>query len=128
MGNVEICISQYSKANVFGFNESYSFDPRIIVMCKLIQESDVENGAQNFLHKNNMTINFSALVKTTLRFDIKTVNLKASGPMSAPDCYKFKIKITFDNSDHDGQMILDLDANAVRLVCNGKEIYFKIFH
>lgn len=121
MGDIEICVHQYSKGEIFGFNESYSFDPRINVMCKLMQEKDSNDGAQNFLHKNNMTILFSALVKTTVRFDIKTVNLKASGPMSAPDCYKFKIHITFDNSDHDGQMILDLDATAVRLVCNGKD-------
>jgi mucolipin 3 len=122
MGDVEICISQYSKGTIFGFNESYSFDPRINVMCGLITESDVDDGVQSYLQRRNMTIQFSALVKATLRFDIKTVNLKASGPMSAPDCYKFKIKITFDNSDHDGQVIMDLDATAVRLVCNGKKI------
>jgi mucolipin 3 len=45
--------------------------------------------------------------------------LKAAGPITPPDCYKFKIKILFDNKDFDGQMLLSLDAEPIRLICKG---------
>lgn len=119
VGPIKICLYEYREGTVFGFNESYIFNPEIDTTCLTVHKNDTGEGIQKFLHRHNITIQFSALVKTTLKFAIKTVNLKASGPMSAPDCYKFKIIITFDNSDHDGQMILDLDALPERLVCRG---------
>jgi hypothetical protein len=32
-------------------------------------------------------------------------------------------QISFDNEDHDGQMLLSLDADAVRLYCKGDVEY-----
>lgn len=119
VGPIKICLSQYREGTIFGFNESYIFNPEIDTKCLTLIDGDAPNGAQEFLHRHNTTIQFSALVKMTMHFNIKTVNLKASGPISAPDCYKFKITISFDNSDHDGQMILQLDAVPERLVCKG---------
>lgn len=127
IGPIKICLYQYREGTIFGFNESYIFNPEIDTTCLMMHERDTPGGAQNFLHKHNISIQFSALVRTTMHFNIKTVNLKASGPMSAPDCYKFKVEITFDNADHDGQMILQLDAVPERLVCKGKrEICMKL--
>lgn len=121
MGPIHLCLYQYRQGTVFGFNESYIFDPQIDTICLIIHKNDTEKGGvQEFLHRHDIFIQFSALVKTTMNFNIKTVNLKASGPMSAPDCYKFKVSILLDNSDHDGQMIVSLEATPERLVCQGK--------
>lgn len=122
MGPIEICLSQYREGTVFGFNESYIFNPEIDTNCLKLHKNDTEKGdVQEFLHRNEVYIQFSALVKTFVHFSIKTVNLKAgSGPMTAPDCYKFKVTILMDNSDHDGQMIISLDAIPERLVCQGE--------
>ncbi|GBP15441.1 Mucolipin-1 [Eumeta japonica] len=60
------------------------------------------------------------LVKATLSFSLKTVNLRAAGPVSPPDCYRFDIQIILDNQDHDGQMSLDLEAEPVKLLCKDK--------
>lgn len=119
MGDITICLQYYREGIVFGFNESYIFNPEIDKKCLDFQLSDQGTSIQDFLHKHETFIQFSALVKTTVEFDIKTVNLKASGPMSAPDCYNFHVTITLDNTDHDGQMILELDAVPERLVCKG---------
>lgn len=73
---------------------------------------------KNLLINKNITINFSALVKAHLKFSIKTVNLKAAGPMTPPDCYEFDVVIIMDNSDFDGQMLLSLEAEPKRLQCN----------
>lgn len=128
MGPVKICLSQYREGIVFGFNESYVFNPEIDVSCQTLGANDTKQdtfkGIQEYLRNNSIYIQFSALVKTQIIFSIKTVNLKASGPISAPDCYQFDIEITFDNSDHDGQMILSLEAEPTRLFCEG-DVQFK---
>lgn len=124
IGRIKFCIHQYREGIVFGFNESYVFNPEIDVNCVSLYENDTRQGIQHYLHTKEIFIQFSALVKTTVEFSIKTVNLKASGPISAPDCYRFDIVILFDNSDHDGQMILSLEAEPMRLFCEG-DVQFK---
>lgn len=44
---------------------------------------------------------------------------KSSDRRSDPDCYQFDVTMLFDNSDHDGQMLLSLDAEPIRLHCQG---------
>jgi mucolipin len=46
-----------------------------------------------FLKEHNIMINFSSLVKAEITFSLKTVNFKAAGPITPPDCYKFNIKV-----------------------------------
>ena len=53
---------------------------------------------------------------------LKTINLKESGPLRPPECYKFIITIEFDNSNHDGQILLRLDADTYRLDCKGDRV------
>merc|ERR1719410_3011867 len=40
-----------------------------------------------------------------------------AGPVQQPDCFQFKIRINFDNKDHDGQLPLNLKMEPVRLHC-----------
>jgi mucolipin len=49
--------------------------------------------SKEFLHEHGIVINFSALVKAAITFSLKTVNLKAAGPITPPDCYEFSIKV-----------------------------------
>ncbi|CRL03257.1 CLUMA_CG016517, isoform B [Clunio marinus] len=127
VGNITFCLYEYKEGIVFGFNESYVFNPEIVVKCLIMTQNDTVDGIQSYLHKENIFIQFSALVKTTIEFSIKTINLKASGPISAPDCYQFDIAILFDNTDHDGQVILSLEAEPTRLFCEG-DVSFKTTH
>jgi mucolipin len=46
-----------------------------------------------YLKEHGITINFSALVRAVMKFSLKTVNFKAAGPITPPDCYKFNIKV-----------------------------------
>ncbi|XP_073998934.1 mucolipin-3-like isoform X2 [Rhodnius prolixus] len=113
-----ICLHLYKEGLIFGFNESYVFNSEITVKCcnlSIFGHSKLSVG----LCLNNYSIQFSALVKATVKFSLKTVNFKTAGPLSQPDCYKFNIVILFDNGDMDGQMVLSLDAEPVRLQCKG---------
>lgn len=123
MAPMRLCIYHYEQGDIFGFNESYVFNPQIDLVCFNLTKNVTETGTKAYLTKLNMDINFSALVKATLDFSVKTVNFKAAGRIAPPDCYEFLIQILFDNSDHDGQMMLSLDAEPIRLHCQGNIEY-----
>lgn len=117
---VKMCLYRYKEGTIFGFNESYIFNPEIDGLCVELGQDVLKNGSKAWFKEHQIELAFSAFVKATLDFSIKTVNFKAAGPITPPDCYRFDIEILFDNSDHDGQVILTLDAEPTRLSCTGK--------
>ncbi|XP_001606145.2 mucolipin-3 [Nasonia vitripennis] len=118
VGVVVLCLHHYEEGIIFAYNESYIFNSKIVEKCINITKQEEETVTSKLLmQQNKIPVNFSALVKAELKFDVKTVNLKAAGPITPPDCYRFRIKILMDNKDFDGQMLLSLDAEPVRLVC-----------
>nr|NVI71493.1 transient receptor potential cation channel, mucolipin ortholog [Cucujiformia] len=125
MTDMVLCLYQYKKGIIFGFNESYVFNSEIIRSCVNISD-DASNGplvSKEYIANKNLEINFSALVRAELLFSLKTVNFKAAGRISPPNCYRFDITISFNNEDHDGQMALELDAEPFRLMCKGDVEY-----
>ncbi|CAA9998037.1 unnamed protein product [Nesidiocoris tenuis] len=111
------CNHHFKEGEIFGFNESYSFNSEIVTSC-----CDITSFPFNGCNDSS-PINFASLVKATLEFSLKTVNLKAAGPLSPPDCYRFDIQILFNNEGMDGQMLLSLEAEPIRLECNGNYEY-----
>lgn len=101
------------------------FDNEIVETCMNIslEMFGAFNSSHNLLQDRNINVNFSALVRAHLKFTLKTVNLKAAGPMTPPDCYQFNVKIDFNNRDFDGQMLLSLDAEPRKLQCKGDTRY-----
>lgn len=122
---VRLCLYNYKQGIIFGFNESYVFDKQIEETCiNITHQNYTEVSASKLLLSlENISINFSALVRAHLLFAVKTVNFKAAGPMTPPDCYQFNIIIDLDNRDFDGQMLLSLDAEPKRLECKGDTRY-----
>nr|NVI71454.1 transient receptor potential cation channel, mucolipin ortholog [Cucujiformia] len=123
MSDMVLCRYEYKDGEIFGFNESYVFNSEIVKTCSNISY-DLTQG--QFNSKNYFAsedFKFSALVRATLDFSLKTVNFKSAGRISPPNCYQFDITILFDNEDHDGQMVLSLDAEPVRLNCKGDVEY-----
>lgn len=123
MAPLRLCLSHYREGSIFGFNESYVFNSEIMESCLNLTGNITAIGSQAYLAEHNRSFGFSALVQATLGFSVKTVNFKAAGPIAPPDCYQFDIEILFDNRDHDGQMLLSLDAEPIRLHCKGNVEY-----
>lgn len=119
IGEIQFCVCEFQQGAIYGFNESYNFDPRIVTKCAVIPNDEYQKGIQDYLRESQMVIHFPGLVKATVEFAVKTVNLKSVGPFKPPDCYKFDIKIVFDNSNHDGQMLLTLQVEPMKLLCHG---------
>lgn len=123
MAPLKLCLYQYKEGVIFGFNESYIFNSEIDKSCINLTGNVTTVGSEKYLASEGVVISFSSLVKATLAFSVKTVNFKVAGPIAPPDCYQFDIQILFDNTDHDGQMLLALDAEPIRLHCKGDVEY-----
>lgn len=125
MGSPLLCLHEYKEGIIFGFNESYVFNSEIDKHCinLTVPQNASEFSSKEYLRSKNMDVNFSALVRATLEFAVKTVNFKAAGAITPPDCYRFDVKIDMDNGDQDGQMLLSLEAEPMRLVCQGDVEY-----
>nr|NVI71460.1 transient receptor potential cation channel, mucolipin ortholog [Cucujiformia] len=124
MSDMVLCIDSYKQGDIFGFNESYTFNSDIITTCSNISHDITLGKFNSKSYFESEDIKFSALVRATLDFSLKTVNFKSAGRISPPNCYQFDITILFDNEDHDGQMILSLDAEPIRLNCKGDVEYY----
>ncbi|XP_065162085.1 mucolipin-3-like [Atheta coriaria] len=122
MGPMKLCLYQYKKAIIYGFNESYVFNPEVIKSCyDILFNETSEVSTEEYLQ--NEDINFAALVRASLSFSLKTISFKSAGRITPPNCYLFNIFINFINEDHDGQMLLTLDTVPKRLQCNGDVKY-----
>lgn len=128
MDSLTFCIHHYKEGKVFGFNESYVFDSNIIIDCMELNISENTRikgyDSKAELKKLGKEIEFSSFLKAELYIAVKTVNFKAAGPISSPDCYLFNIVIKLDNYDMDGQLLVSLDAEPLRLICKGDVHYF----
>lgn len=118
------CTYYYKKGIIHGFNESYEFNSEIVYSCVNFTNGEHKLfKSKEFIKNAGIEINFAALVRAELQFSLKTINFRAAGPITLPDCYRFDIKIIFDNEDHDGQMSLILDADPFKLACKGDKAY-----
>lgn len=78
MAPLKLCLYQYKQGVIFGFNESYIFNPDIIKSCMNLTGNVTSMGSKDYLASKDVVISFSALVKATLEFSLKTVNFKVS--------------------------------------------------
>ncbi|CAK1586494.1 unnamed protein product [Parnassius mnemosyne] len=118
------CQYNYKQGTIYGFNESYEFNSEIIETCINFTMPDGELfQSKPYIENAGMDINFAALVRAKLMFSIKTINFRAAGPITPPECVRFDVEIIFDNEDHDGQMSLSLEAEPYKLACNGDKAY-----
>ncbi|KAJ2944159.1 hypothetical protein O0L34_g18130 [Tuta absoluta] len=121
----QFCMQNYKQGIINGFNESYEFNSEIVSTCiNFTKSSDAEVfKSQRFLTDVRLNISFAALVRAELQFSLKTINFRAAGLITPPDCFRFDIQVVFDNEDHDGQMSLYLEAEPYKLTCKGDKNY-----
>ena len=72
-----------------------------------------------YLMEKNASIDFYSLCQATLTFAIRSVFLSPVGFDEPPICYEFKVKIVYDNSLHDGRMLVYLTTRSRQKTCNG---------
>jgi len=126
---VEMCKTQYKTGFIWAYNESFIFDSTQETKCfymypVLDMATNVSTfNARIYLDNINETIDFDRLVEIRLNFAVKTIHLKTLTKLNSPDCYQFNISIIYDNSDHNGQIPVHLEAQEIALTCHGQILY-----
>lgn len=76
MAPLQLCLYQYKQGIIFGFNESYVFNPEIDRVCLQLAGNVTQMGSREYLASKDVVVNFESLVTATLEFSLKTVNFK----------------------------------------------------
>lgn len=122
---MDFCKTFFKEGQIFGFNESYSFDNTILKDCLSIFPTTPINhttwdnfSSREYFSANNFSIQFDRLIKGELTFALKTVLFKSS--LEAPDCYVFNVTIVYLNQNRGGKIDVALDMAPKFLRCKGK--------
>lgn len=114
--------TKHFRGDVFPENATVTIHGTPIENCKVIpplypsgSESWDDFNLQVFLQ--NFTLNFRTLIKATLHFRLKTIFIKSMTKLDVPECYKLKNVVTYDNSDHDGQLVISLKIKSTKVKC-----------
>ncbi|XP_068230056.1 mucolipin-3-like isoform X3 [Palaemon carinicauda] len=117
-----LCISQYASGHAFVKNNSYVLNDNITKNCIDIPPSEANATGWNvkeFLEEKNVTFDFDLLLNTDFTFNLRTIKLRVNLPFDTPECYHLTGKVIFNNHDHDGQILVELDVAARVLECDG---------
>lgn len=75
---------------------------------------------EEYLKVHNFSLAFERLNFITLSFPVRTIYLNTMDHSDEPDCYDVNITITYDNTLHDGQTLINLESQNIRKPCNGR--------
>jgi hypothetical protein len=129
-----ICITKFREGTMWPHNQSYAFDAEVVQECFEVTPIKYFNTTMNstaekydirqFFKEQNRTINFDRLNKLEIKFALKTVHLKTDGGnvLAEADCFQFNVTILYDNSKHNGQVLVTLNTDLLMLDCLGTTI------
>jgi len=88
--------------------------------CKFIPEEEIHsfNSSKEWLE--DLNIYWPSVERLYLNFSLTSVTLKALGPVPTPDCFQFRLHINIGNKDKDGQLVVELGMEPIRLECPNK--------
>ena len=109
--SLEFCVQHYKHGNIskdLNFIVDYSLKTQCIYLTE--EEATSFNSSKEWLVANNLTMPWHSTERIHLSFNLTSMTLKPLGfwaPLQ-PNCFMFRVHVTFDNTDHDGQMVLNL--------------------
>ncbi|XP_061180891.1 mucolipin-3-like [Saccostrea echinata] len=126
---LSMCVEEYREGKVYD-NDTYVFDPKVTTVCFDLQPVPVYNEATNstelqydllaILKKQNRTLYFDRILLITLKFRLRSIRLALERKSHEPECFKINGRIVFDDSNKDGQMVVDLFSSLDEFKCSGK--------
>uniref|UniRef100_A0A0N4ZAV0 PKD_channel domain-containing protein n=1 Tax=Parastrongyloides trichosuri TaxID=131310 RepID=A0A0N4ZAV0_PARTI len=127
---MSMCIEKI--ANVEINNNNYEFDVSPREECsflnyttsEILKLRDDPLYMKELLEKRNLTLTAEeslSISKVLLMFNLRTIHYSPANKDQTPECYLIKVKITFDNSRHTGQVFIDLNSViSYEQICNGR--------
>lgn len=78
--------------------------------------------SDDYLRSVNFTLNFDTLISFKVRFPLRTIYYSAAGSAATLRCYDLNITIVYDNSDHDGEIPIELTTERRVHQCKEADI------
>jgi len=132
---IKMCKTYYKRGQIFAFNQSYDFDAEEIHDCFPILPYKTYNAStskgnwsldyniEDYLNAINKSITFDRIITVELIFDLNTVHLRGLSKVNRPECFSFHVQIVFENTNHNGQMLITLSIDETPLECYGSVRY-----
>ena len=129
---MELCSEHYSGGTLYqnGSFTIYSEKYNDCVPVYPVEEVNKTTGEIYFnydivkyMQQLNKTEIFHRIIKLTLKFKLRSYRLNAEEIKVVPACFLVHGKIVFDDSNRDGQMLLDLRTELEERTCHGQFSY-----
>ncbi|GBO06009.1 Mucolipin-3 [Araneus ventricosus] len=121
---MDFCVSQYD-GQVFAANLTIQvidlLEERCVAIPPLYPSGDPqwENfSMSSFLEQSNHTLNFKTLINAKLKLKLKTIFIKSLNKLDFPECYRLKLLVKYDNTEHDGQLVIKLTIRSTKFSCH----------
>ncbi|KAI1294959.1 Mucolipin-3 [Halotydeus destructor] len=127
MSAIEFCKDHYKLGIVDPTTYFYNYTNKVEHECiDVYNETLMPNDPtwqdfdmEDYLEYHNFSLIFSKLLQVTLKIPLRTIYLNSLDPSNKPECYDTDVKITYDNTQHDGQIVISLTADGYKHSCNG---------
>ncbi|RWS31941.1 mucolipin-3-like protein [Leptotrombidium deliense] len=123
---IKFCRQHFAEGSADASTFTFNYDRQIVHNCTTIDvhfpagDSQWNNfSSKEYFEKNRIKIMFERLLVASVRFTIRLIYINSLESKQTPQCYESRVVLKFDNTLHDGQMLVSLDAENTQHACNG---------
>ncbi|XP_053178024.1 mucolipin-3 [Scomber japonicus] len=106
---LSMCQDFYRNGTLYPGNETFEIDAHVDTECIKVYPMHWRRSRENLPH---FELHFKRMLSVRIEFVLKAINLQTVRHRELPDCYDFKVIITFDNQAHSGRIKIDLENDV----------------
>lgn len=89
--------------------------------CITIPDDRLANlDSKKYLKEVGFEVPWITFRMMTLNFTVLTSTFRRQGTQEGPECFRFRVTISFDNGDHDSKVSINLTLQPERILCKRK--------
>lgn len=126
---IEVCFKSYVNGTMNPSQFEYEYNNQIKKKCYTLDPMGPAGSPawekfkfEKYLSDRAIALDFNRIIEISLHLPLRTIYLNNLELGAYPECYDVKIKITYDNSKHDGQLLIDLKTKSSVKECKGNLI------
>ncbi|KAM7409816.1 hypothetical protein PAMA_001356 [Pampus argenteus] len=101
-----MCQEFYENSTVYPENDTFDIDAHVETECLKVYPM------QQLSSLPHLDLHFKTMLSVKITFVLKAINLQTVRYRELPDCYDFRIAITFNNQAHSGRIKVDLENDV----------------
>ncbi|CAK6971370.1 mucolipin-3 [Scomber scombrus] len=106
---LSMCQDFYRNGTLYPGNETFEIDAHVDTECIKVYPMRWQASREKLPH---FELYFRRMLSVRIEFVLKAINLQTVRHRELPDCYDFKVIITFDNQAHSGRIKIDLENDV----------------